>query len=52
MKVIYAKLSYVRECEYFRIIKFKKGKNAVIVKLDEPLQCFLNMINKVGVFQL
>ena len=52
MKVIYAKLAYVRECEYFRIIKFKTGKNAVIVKLDEPLQCFLNMINKVGVFQL
>ncbi|WP_027729211.1 hypothetical protein [Treponema sp. C6A8] len=31
-------LSYVRECEYIRSIKFKTGKNAVIVKLNEPLQ--------------
>lgn len=31
-------LSYVRECEYLRVIKFKTGKNAVIVKFDEPLQ--------------
>lgn len=31
-------LEYVRECTYLKQIKFKTGKNAVIVKLDEPLQ--------------
>lgn len=31
-------LSYVRECEYIRQIKFDTGKAAVIIKVKEPLQ--------------
>ena len=31
-------LEYVRECTYFREVKFNTGKNAVIVKLDKSLQ--------------
>ena len=31
-------LSYVRECQFIRRIKFDTGKIAVIVKLNEPIQ--------------